>query len=51
MLFVKHHGSILKLSLLLNPFQSIVRLTFLTLSLTTRFIKKFVQNITSFVVA
>ena len=33
-----------------SPFQIVGRLTFLTLSLTTRIILKFVQNITSFVV-
>jgi len=38
-------------SYLLSPFQIIGRLTFLTLSLTTCFIQKFAQNITSFVVA
>jgi hypothetical protein len=37
--------------LLLNPSQIIRHLTFFTPSLTTRLIQKFVQNITSFVVA
>ena len=37
--------------MVLPPFQIVGRLTFSTLSLTTRFIQKFVQNITSFVVA
>jgi hypothetical protein len=35
----------------LNSSQIIRRLTFLTLSLTTRLIQKFMQNITSFVMA
>ena len=41
-----------KTKLLLPPFQIIIgRLTFSTPKLTTRLIQKFVQNITSFVVA
>jgi len=36
---------------ILNPFQIIICLTFFTLSLTTRLIQKFIQNITSFAVA
>jgi len=39
------------LEVLLNPFQIIVCLICFTLSLTTRLIKKIVQNITSFVMA
>ena len=37
--------------ILLPPFQIVGRLIFSTLNLTTRLIQKFVQNITSFVVA
>jgi len=36
---------------ILPPFQIVVGLTFSTLSLTTRLIQKFMQNVTSFVVA
>ena len=43
-------GSLALVNLVFPPFQMIGRLVFSTPSLTTRFIKKFVQNVTSFVV-
>jgi hypothetical protein len=40
-----------KTKMILNPFQIIVHLTFMTPSLTTHLIQKYVRNITYFVVA